>query len=204
MGKLDRRLRTRSPNVSLWPRNSKPGSGRVESVGCGYCGSSCRPWNGATRLLSSSRLSVCGVRSLSWRSTGRVNQGRNRGCTWSISATLCAADELAWLRARFPRPRLRPTTPRSRGHRTRPPRPTPGAAGQVRVADGLPLASVLAEELAAFRVKVTLAGNEQFEAWREKDHDDLVLAVAPVPTRAASAASSGTSFLRHALSAHRT
>ncbi len=27
-------------------------------------------------------------------------------------------------------------------------------------------------------VKVTLAGNEQFESWRERDHDDLVLAVA--------------------------
>jgi hypothetical protein len=39
-------------------------------------------------------------------------------------------------------------------------------------------ASALAEELAAFRVKITLAGNETFEAWRERDHDDLVLAVA--------------------------
>jgi len=26
-------------------------------------------------------------------------------------------------------------------------------------------------------VKVTTAGNETFEAWRERDHDDLVLAV---------------------------
>jgi hypothetical protein len=49
---------------------------------------------------------------------------------------------------------------------------------RLKVADGLPLAAVLAEELAAFRVKVTLAGNETFEAWRERDHDDLVLAVA--------------------------
>ena len=32
--------------------------------------------------------------------------------------------------------------------------------------------------MAACRVKVTLAGNETFEAWRERDHDDLVLAVA--------------------------
>jgi hypothetical protein len=31
---------------------------------------------------------------------------------------------------------------------------------------------------AAFRAKVTLAGNETFEAWREHDHDDLVLEVA--------------------------
>jgi hypothetical protein len=49
---------------------------------------------------------------------------------------------------------------------------------RLRIAEGLPLASVLAEELAAFRVKITLAGNETFEAWRERDHDDLVLAVA--------------------------
>jgi hypothetical protein len=49
---------------------------------------------------------------------------------------------------------------------------------RLKIAAGLPLASVLAEELAAFRVKVTLAGNETFEAWRERDHDDLVLAVA--------------------------
>jgi hypothetical protein len=49
---------------------------------------------------------------------------------------------------------------------------------QVAIAEGLPLTAVLAEELAAFRVKVTPAGNETFEAWRERDHDDLVLAVA--------------------------
>jgi hypothetical protein len=49
---------------------------------------------------------------------------------------------------------------------------------RLKIAEGLPLASVLAEELAAFRVKITVAGNEQFAAWRERDHDDLVLAVA--------------------------
>lgn len=42
----------------------------------------------------------------------------------------------------------------------------------------LPERDVLARELGAFRVKVTTAGNETFEAWRERDHDDLVLAVA--------------------------
>jgi hypothetical protein len=42
----------------------------------------------------------------------------------------------------------------------------------------LRLAAVLAQELRAFRVKVTAAGNETFESWREPDHDDLVLAVA--------------------------
>jgi hypothetical protein len=50
--------------------------------------------------------------------------------------------------------------------------------GRLKIASGLPLADVLAEELAAFRVKVTLAGNETYESWRERDHDDLVLAVA--------------------------
>jgi hypothetical protein len=49
---------------------------------------------------------------------------------------------------------------------------------RLKIAEGLPLAAVLAEELSAFRVKVTVAGNETFEAWRERDHDDLVLAVA--------------------------
>jgi hypothetical protein len=31
-------------------------------------------------------------------------------------------------------------------------------------------------ERGAFTVRITEAGNESFEAWREKDHDDLVLA----------------------------
>jgi hypothetical protein len=38
------------------------------------------------------------------------------------------------------------------------------------VAAGLPLARVLAEEMATFRVKVTAAGNETFDSWRERDH----------------------------------
>jgi hypothetical protein len=33
-------------------------------------------------------------------------------------------------------------------------------------------------ELGTFTVRITEAGNESFEAWREKDRDDLVLAVA--------------------------
>jgi len=36
----------------------------------------------------------------------------------------------------------------------------------------------LAEEMAAMEVKVTSAGREQFGAWREGTHDDLVFAVA--------------------------
>ena len=33
-------------------------------------------------------------------------------------------------------------------------------------------------ELQQFRVKITAAANETFEAWWERDHDDLVLALA--------------------------
>ena len=49
---------------------------------------------------------------------------------------------------------------------------------RLHVARLLPMAGVLAKELEAFRVKITASANETFEAWRERDHDDLVLAVA--------------------------
>jgi hypothetical protein len=49
---------------------------------------------------------------------------------------------------------------------------------RLEVAPQLEHARTLAAELAAFRVKVTAAANETFESWRERDHDDLVLAVA--------------------------
>jgi hypothetical protein len=42
----------------------------------------------------------------------------------------------------------------------------------------LPERDLLLREFQTFRVKVTAAANETFEAWRERDHDDLVLAVA--------------------------
>jgi hypothetical protein len=42
----------------------------------------------------------------------------------------------------------------------------------------LPERELLVKELLAFKVKVTISANEQSEAWRERDHDDLVLAVA--------------------------
>jgi hypothetical protein len=42
----------------------------------------------------------------------------------------------------------------------------------------LPERETLVRELMAFRVKITAAMNETFESWRERDHDDLVLAVA--------------------------
>jgi hypothetical protein len=48
-----------------------------------------------------------------------------------------------------------------------------------QVAPALEHAKTLAKEMQTFQVKINLAtGNESFEAWRERDHDDLVLAVA--------------------------
>lgn len=49
---------------------------------------------------------------------------------------------------------------------------------RLQVARGLAEAQVLLKELQNFRVKLTNAGNETYEAWREGDHDDLVLATA--------------------------
>ena len=49
---------------------------------------------------------------------------------------------------------------------------------RVRIAEALPEAATLVRELERFRVKITEAANETFGAWREGQHDDLVLAVA--------------------------
>ena len=49
---------------------------------------------------------------------------------------------------------------------------------RLKVARDLPDAGVLVRELENFRVKITPAANEVFGAWREGQHDDLVLAVA--------------------------
>ena len=49
---------------------------------------------------------------------------------------------------------------------------------RLQIARALPDADLLVKELQNFRVKVTVAANEVFEAWREGQHDDLVLAVA--------------------------
>jgi|SRR5215217_893623 len=52
-------------------------------------------------------------------------------------------------------------------------------AGQLKIAENLPLTPVLKRELANFKVKINLhTGHDSYEAWREGDHDDLVLAVA--------------------------
>jgi hypothetical protein len=42
----------------------------------------------------------------------------------------------------------------------------------------LPERELLVREFLAFRVKITKAGNETFESLRERDHDDLVIAIA--------------------------
>jgi hypothetical protein len=51
--------------------------------------------------------------------------------------------------------------------------------GQLKIAEGLALAPVLKRELLAFKVKINVAtGHDSYEAWREGEHDDLVLSVA--------------------------
>lgn len=49
---------------------------------------------------------------------------------------------------------------------------------RLHVAPELPDAQTLLRELGTFSVKISDSGNESFESWRERDHDDLVLAVA--------------------------
>ena len=48
----------------------------------------------------------------------------------------------------------------------------------LQIAKGMKFGPVLAREMAEMRVKITASGNEQYGAWREGEHDDLVLAVA--------------------------
>jgi hypothetical protein len=50
--------------------------------------------------------------------------------------------------------------------------------GSLRIAAGLPEGERFIKELTGMRVKVSAGGREQFEAWREGTHDDLVLAAA--------------------------
>ena len=53
---------------------------------------------------------------------------------------------------------------------------------------------MLVRELSTFRAKVNIATwNESFEAWRARDHDDLVLAVALAALLGEYAAASETS-----------
>ena len=52
-------------------------------------------------------------------------------------------------------------------------------SGRLKFAEQLPFREVLTEELQKFRAKIDVdTGNASFEHWRERDHDDLVLALA--------------------------
>jgi hypothetical protein len=70
----------------------------------------------------------------------------------------------------------------------------------------MPERELLSRELLNFKVKITLNANETFEAWRTRDHDDMVLSVAlaawlaerrrdphPYPSTAAGVAVNATS-----------
>jgi hypothetical protein len=50
--------------------------------------------------------------------------------------------------------------------------------GVLRIAAGMEHGAALVKEMAAMQVKISLSGHEQFAAWREGTHDDLVFAVA--------------------------
>jgi hypothetical protein len=49
---------------------------------------------------------------------------------------------------------------------------------RLKVVAGLPLAEELFRDMAAFRANVRVAGSNEEVNWREREHDDLVLAVA--------------------------
>jgi hypothetical protein len=49
---------------------------------------------------------------------------------------------------------------------------------QLKIAPVLPEAGTLIKELTNFKVKINLNGHDQYEAWREGIHDDIVLSAA--------------------------
>lgn len=49
---------------------------------------------------------------------------------------------------------------------------------RLQLVPGLPDGEILAKEMANFKYKINLNGHDTYDAWREKDHDDLVLSVA--------------------------
>ena len=51
-------------------------------------------------------------------------------------------------------------------------------AARLNFAPTLPDAAVLQQELLNFKVKLSAAGHDSYSAWRENQHDDLVLAAA--------------------------
>lgn len=50
--------------------------------------------------------------------------------------------------------------------------------GNLKIAESLPEATTLVQELMSFKVKITENANDTYGSWREGTHDDLVLAVA--------------------------
>lgn len=50
--------------------------------------------------------------------------------------------------------------------------------GLLLFADGLEMKNLLIAEITNFKIKITSKGNDTYEAWREGDHDDLVLSLA--------------------------
>ena len=51
-------------------------------------------------------------------------------------------------------------------------------SGRFRIAEGLHLAKPLMGELTNFKVKINTNGHDSYAAWRETEHDDLVLSAA--------------------------
>ena len=50
--------------------------------------------------------------------------------------------------------------------------------GQIKIPRDLPEADTLIKELTNFKVKININGHDQYEAWREGIHDDIVLSAA--------------------------
>jgi len=49
---------------------------------------------------------------------------------------------------------------------------------RIKISGHLPGKEILNKELLNFRVKISDSGHDTYEAWREKDHDDMVLSIA--------------------------
>jgi hypothetical protein len=49
---------------------------------------------------------------------------------------------------------------------------------KLKIADELPDVKTLIEELINFKVKISTSGHDSYEAWREGQHDDMVLSLA--------------------------
>ena len=116
------------------------------------------------------RLAETGLRVEGVTVTGGENAHKDLETGyWSVPKKLLAAGlqtvAQAWTTATPGNPSPRPDDPR--------------AFRRLLIAPKLPYARQLAAEIRAFRVKVKAeTGHETFEAWRKRDHDDLVFALA--------------------------